>query len=302
MKHRFTRLYTLLLVGCLAGFAISLTPAQASIRMPAHPMSSFAFVTVHTVTTSNLIGNYSIFYELGANIPNHVLQVMPVWDPGGNCGCIDDPDPVAVIYTGAYWMMFHEDNTPLTLGATYNVLDAADSTSFFQTATISNLVGNWMLLDNPAINGNPNAVIVVTADYTANGICGCVMNKHQVGVAYNGSQWGIFNEDTTSIPVGAQFNVIAFASANSLAWTTRPSRIGSSTFFLNDLRLNWQPNLLLFATPNWNPGNVCGCNFDSHSLGVYYATALGEWSIYNEDYASILQGTAFNLVALPPGY
>jgi hypothetical protein len=284
------------------GSCLAVPPAHAAASVPAHPFNSVSAETVHTVTSSNTIGNITLLYELGPNLVNYVLLVTPDWNPAGNCGCLDEPHPLAVQYTGVYWALVHEDGAPFSPGTTYNITASPngwDGDIFYHTATTSNLVGGWTVLDNPVLNNNPHAVVMVTADLSPNGNCGCVMNNHHLGVWYTGSRWAIYNQDGASIPVGAQFNIFAAASSDNEMFTSSPASNNFSTDFVNDGRLNRHPEWLVFATLNWNPGGACGCQSDDHAIGVYYAPGLGEWAVYNEDTATIPLGTAFNLFVTP---
>jgi hypothetical protein len=56
-------------------------------------------------------------------------------------------------------------------------------------------------IDNPATNGFPDAILIVTHRYAG-------YNPHPVGVNYVGGKWRIYNEDTAAMPVGTKFNVL----------------------------------------------------------------------------------------------
>ena len=56
---------------------------------------------------------------------------------------------------------------------------------------------------------------------------------------------------------------------------------------------NYNPNAIVFVTPNWAPYHV----YDNHPIGVWYHS--GHWSIFNQDGTAIPQGAAFNVYALP---
>jgi hypothetical protein len=296
---------TLILISFLAVTAL-ITPhaASAATRVPAHPMGPIWARIIHTATAANISGSSTFLYEI-VGIADFVINVTPSWDPDGNCGCIDDSHPLGVWFNGTNWAIFHEDGTPMVPGTTYNISFVPPNRSgggfddFSVTTTAANSVGGWTILNDLSLNGNPNAVIVVTQNYDAGGVCGCVVNNHNIGVLYLGNVWVIMNEDNTPIPLGAQFNVLVSTQRDTdNAWSTPPMASSSSTDFLNDSRLNGHPEHVLFVTPVWNPNWTCGCVADTHPLGVYYAEVLHEWSIYNEDYAPIPTGMIFNVIAL----
>ena len=85
--------------------------------------------------------------------------------------------------------------------------DVGVITAFKHTATPANkLDSNGTDLDNPALNGNPNALVYVTQV-----LSGVVYNDSPIGVYYNTQRhrWTIFNQDYTAIPSNAQFHVLA---------------------------------------------------------------------------------------------
>jgi spore germination protein GerM len=80
--------------------------------------------------------------------------------------------------------------------------------TFIHVASAQNINVNSTYLDIPSINGNPNAIILVTANWNPKGSRG-VYNNHPIGVWYNTKKerWAIFNQDRAKIPVNAAFNV-----------------------------------------------------------------------------------------------
>ena len=58
-----------------------------------------------------------------------------------------------------------------------------------------------VVIDHPQANGDPDAVITVTQRLGS-------YNNANIAVYYDGLNWVIFNQDGTSIPTGAQFNVL----------------------------------------------------------------------------------------------
>src|SRR5690242_4399098 len=85
---------------------------------------------------------------------------------------------------------------------------------YAHTAASANTSGDYTLIDNPVSNNNPNAIIFVTASWNPGGTY-TGFDNHQVGVWYNAwaGKWGIFNEDTTNMPIGASFNVYVLPGA-----------------------------------------------------------------------------------------
>lgn len=71
------------------------------------------------------------------------------------------------------------------------------------TAPSLDCIGNFCTnIDNPATNGYPDAILIVTHRYVS-------YNNSPIGVNYTGGKWRIYNEDTSvPIAVGAKFNVL----------------------------------------------------------------------------------------------
>ena len=63
--------------------------------------------------------------------------------------------------------------------------------------------GTCTLMDNPDLNGNPTAVILIT-QVEVNGVN---LNPHPICAYYNGKQWSVMNTDNSTMPAGAQFIV-----------------------------------------------------------------------------------------------
>ncbi len=73
--------------------------------------------------------------------------------------------------------------------------------AFLHTTTSSNISSNYTVIDNPLLNGNPTAKILVQQRFISS------YNNINVGVWYNGSNWTIFNEDFSTMAEGKDFNV-----------------------------------------------------------------------------------------------
>lgn len=81
--------------------------------------------------------------------------------------------------------------------------------AFIHTKTATNaFASNGTTIDNPLINGDPNVIIVVTHNLNASGT---QYHNTPVGVYYDSatSKWVIFTENSTAIPNGMAYNVIA---------------------------------------------------------------------------------------------
>lgn len=88
------------------------------------------------------------------------------------------------------------------------VEEAVEESVFVHLADPENISSNSTYLDDPLANGNPGAVLLVTANWNP-GESG-VYNDHPTGVWYDETveQWAIFNQDLEPMPEGTAFNVL----------------------------------------------------------------------------------------------
>jgi hypothetical protein len=171
---------------------------------------------------------------------------------------------------------------------------------FTHIATALNSAGDWTDLDNSTTNNNPSAVVFVTPNWNPGG-SGGTFDNHPIGVWYHSGKWAIFNENGTSIPNGAAFNVYALPSTAYSGVFIHTATAGNSAGDWTDLNYpaaNNNPNALLLVTPNWNPGGSGG-TYNNHPIGVWYHS--GKWAIFNQDLTAIPTGASFNVMVLSTG-
>jgi hypothetical protein len=80
--------------------------------------------------------------------------------------------------------------------------------AFIQRAVATNTVGDQTIIYNPVCNGNPNSILIVTHNYSADTNSTSQYNTKPVGVYYNGANWEIYNEDDSAMALGRAFNVM----------------------------------------------------------------------------------------------
>ncbi len=85
-------------------------------------------------------------------------------------------------------------------------VSGATRPAFRHLATVSNVVGNLTRIDHPQTNLDPAAILFVNHVFAV----GATVYTSALGVYYDEgeSKWTIFNEDLSSMPVGAIFNVL----------------------------------------------------------------------------------------------
>jgi len=167
-------------------------------------------VFVQKATAANIKGSDTIIdYPLTNGNPNAKILVTPNYGPGGVGGIYDD-HPIGVKYEGGQWRIFNQDGYLMLDGAAFNVFVPTAGPGvavFVHSATAGNSVLDGTFINNALTNGNPNAIILVTPNYTPGG--SSAWEDHPIGVVYNHyiRKWAIFNQDGVDMPVDAAFNV-----------------------------------------------------------------------------------------------
>ena len=180
--------------------------------------------------------------------------------------------------------------------------ELADSANaFVHRATFGTVVDNSTYLDYPPINGNPDAVLLVTWIQGSGG--DAADDAHPVGVWYDanrGGSWAIFNQDLAPMSVGATFGVVALEEPGETVFVhraTSANTTGNATY-VDDPSANERPDAVLAVTPSWNPGGGGG-TYDDHPMGVRYDAEEERWTILNLDLAPMPEGAAFDVAVAP---
>ena len=158
--------------------------------------------------------------------------------------------------------------------------------------------GDYTYLSDPAIDGDPNAIVLVTVS-ADQGSDGAATYGHNVGVWYDfvgQKRWAIFNQDRAPVPTGVTFRVVLPPASESFVHRAGPvNTVGNSTY-LDDPLTDGEPDAVVSVTQNWNPGGGAGV-YNDHPVGVFYDEDVGKWAIYNRDGVPMPTGAAFNVAA-----
>jgi hypothetical protein len=249
-----------------------------------------AGVFVHTAITNGTGSVYTLIDNpLTNGHPNAIVFVTPNLNPGG----LLDEHPTGVFYGNGYWKIFNRDGSNMPVNTAFNVLVLVPRSDIFvHTATTGNSLSNFTIIDHTLTNSHPNAIIFATPNLNPGGGSGTYDN-HNFGVTYNGSQWRIFNQNGSSIPVNGAFNVLVpNPDASVFVHTATAGNSAANYTILDNPLTNGNPNAIILVTQNYNPGNVGGSS-DDHPIGVEYVS--GHWNIYNQDNIAMPPGAAFNV-------
>jgi hypothetical protein len=204
---------------------------------------------------------------------------------------------IGVEYSGGWWHVFLQDGAPISENAAFNILiPPTESAAFVHVATAENSEANHTYLDHPLLNGNPNAIALVTQNVNPGAVY-MGANNHQIGLWYSDwhEKWSVFNQDVADMPDPAAFNVfVPPAGANTFTQvTTEDNRENQSTFIDHPLT-NQNPSRNALFTPNWNPAGLPGQDND-HATGIWFHNARQQSAIHNEDLAEMPLEAAFNV-------
>src|SRR5829696_2309628 len=61
-----------------------------------------------------------------------------------------------------------------------------------------------------------------------------------------------------------------------------PENISANSTYLDNPQTNDDPDVILYVTPNWNPGGGSG-TYNDHPVGVWYDANAQRWAIFNQD-------------------
>lgn len=174
------------------------------------PSNAGGATLVHRATDGNSRGDYT--YLSAPSIdgdPDAVVLAEPSVGRGGDGG------PAYAHNIGVWyepgekkWAIFNQDRAPVPTGAAFEVSVPEGSGGFVHRAALLNTVGNATYLDNPLVNGEPDAEVSVTQNWNPGG-GGGVYNDHPVGVLYDedAGRWFVYNKDAARMPEGSAFNV-----------------------------------------------------------------------------------------------
>ena len=144
-------------------FNQDLAPMAQGTSFDVHVLSDEeAFV--HRATAENTAedGTYLNDPLTNAN-PDVPLSVTQNWNPGGVVGGTYNDHPVGVRYDAdvRQWVIFNEDGEEVPEGAAFNVtIYPLGEPTFVQRATSGNITQNWTSIDDPLVNGDPNAILI----------------------------------------------------------------------------------------------------------------------------------------------
>jgi hypothetical protein len=132
------------------------------------------------------------------------------------------------------------------------------------------------------------------------GVFGQALSPGTIGVEAQGNFAS--NSIALSISGGAiqvQGAGIGTGTAAFVQVCTTNNQTAAHRTTIDNPQCNGNPNAILLVTHNYNPGNS-GPNLETHPFSVYYNSGTSKWEIYQDDFATMAVGTAFNVLIVRP--
>ena len=164
--------------------------------------------------------------------------------------------------------------------------------TFTHTATDENSRGDYTYLADPAIDGDPDAIVLAEPSPA-----GGIAYGHNIGVWYDfvdRRRWAIFNQDRAVVPAGSAFRVVVPAATVSFVHRAGLTNTVGNVTYLDNPLTDGKPDAVLSVTQNWNPGGGVGV-YNDRPVDVLYEEDADGWAIYNRDGAPMPEGAAFNV-------
>ena len=206
------------------------------------------------------------------------------------------PKGAAVEMPGDAQYANSEEAYPSEANPDQNANALANKTVLTHTATDANSRGSYTYISDPAIDGDPNAV-VLTVPSTDGGNARGASYDHNIGVWYEGvneKKWAIFNQDRAAIPAGTTFEVIIPPASETFVHFANPDNTEGSRTYLDNPLTNGEQDAVLRVTQNRNPGGGSGV-YNDHPIVVLFDADTRKWAIYNRGGAPMPDGAAFNI-------
>ena len=263
-----------------------------SIALQAQP-SYYGPNYVHANSGTNCFSDYTLLNTSSiGNTSTDKIIFTHVWGIGANNHDEYMRHSNGLWYTGTQWSIFDETQASIDTNWAYFVLNCkTNGTSFTHTVTSGNVVLNWSLIDNAALNGNPNAVFFITKTWD-NG----VYDTAHVGVWYDvsASKWTIYNENSSgTLQLNSTYNIFVPNTGTSYF-----KQVATSTYYttvIDNPLTNGNPDARLFVDHDYT--NTSGSEgYVNDEIGVYYDGT--HWTIYTESISDLWAGATFNVMVI----
>ena len=257
-------------------------------------------IITHIANASNISGNLTVIdHPLLNGNPDAKIVVSHNWEAAGQL----DEKEEGVWYNGSNWTIYNEDQSAMAVDNAFNVYIAGTGSNVItQIATAANSGGtpSFSIINDAAVNGDPNAIIVLDTYWNPNS----VYNPDHYGVFYNGTNWVIFNETNGAanpIPTGAAFNVVLAPTGGEVKAFQHQATVANTTGYwteIDNALVNGNPNANIVLTHNWGAGGDSSNVVVGNTQSLWYNDSTNKWRIFNDDIADMPTNVKFNILVM----
>jgi len=267
------------------GMEIKITGDAHAADLSVRPVQSL----IHLTGAANIAGHISTINDPTLNGRSDLKLFIT-----NNRAGLPHNRSMAVYYSSNRWRIFNEDLSPMPAGLRINVVAIKPGVGVFNHNSSPTILDtNFTILDHPFLNGNPDARLVISRDWSV----GNSYNANPTGVWYNSGpqRWTVFNPSVVPMPANTNFNIHAdLNGAHSFTHLTNAGNLvpGGTLSRLDHPKLNLNPNAKITVTHDWR-----GVYVDS-PLGVKYEN--GRWHVLREDGMNLAPNLRFNILIGEP--
>lgn len=219
------------------------------------------------------------------------LPVVPI--PGGRYIAVHErkslsvPSPLATGHDGDGQPFFSRvDGKGIPVNESVRYIGSKSLGALSRDA-VNGGMAHGIRIDDPALNGRPDAVLVVGRVATPGS------SASALGVWYDGAYWWAYNEDGAAMGVAETLVYAEGTSLGGRAVHTPGNDYQGIGLYLGDARINGNPAATVV------PQHAFGGAYNSSALGVFYDAAHGLWVVYNENGSALAPGQTIHYVAVP---
>lgn len=225
------------------------TPLSLHITAPNSSANVTSFV--HTATATNTIHSLT-------TVDNPIVRYNPELALFVDYRISDDEDfrhPLAVsFHVGRGWQIISADSSPIPAGTQFNVISMprnnASGTVYVHKNRSRGQIAIYTgrdstKLSHPALNGNPNAKILVSHYWPQDGSSPGRFNAHPIATYYESGAWHIVNTDGARMPRDVIFFVFFGPEMGSVS---TQDRFGHKAYLMDNEVLNQNPDGRVLAT------------------------------------------------------
>jgi len=172
----------------------------------------------HIATAANQGANvaYTIIDDASVNgDPNAIIVLSNYYSPNS----VYNSGYYGLYYntTNSKWVIFNEEINAIPTDAAFNVVLAPSGTAveaIQHQATAANTTQYWTAINNPLLNGHPDAKFVFTHNWGAGGDTSNILVTNTQSIWYEESteRWRIFNDDISNMAVNVKFNILVMST------------------------------------------------------------------------------------------